>query len=394
MNPSADFYIFRDSRRQARAADAVARLQGELRELLSHPPLDELLSLLLLGGEMECVLADAEAPAGDIAAKLTDLFADAAITCDSSHHLGDGRALANKALPLLQNANFSGAVSISAPEGFAYYALHPLDYADLIARLQLSTPRAFVVGIRSIGTTLSAVVCAKLRQLGTEAERLTVRPTGHPYERQCELAAPQRTAVAHAIKAGAEFLVCDEGPGRSGSSLLSVAEALETEGVPRGRILILCAYEPDADALCAPDAARRWRRYRSAAVGITRRLPSGAAEYAGGGEWRRRIIAPGEPWPAVWPQMERLKYLSADCRKLFTFEGYGPYGAPVRSKNEALSASGFGAQYIGHQTGFGSAFAPAWASGSAERSHARSAGAHGRILRLARTGVSHTHEQS
>jgi hypothetical protein len=56
----------------------------------------------------------------------------------------------------------------------------------------------------------------------------------------------------------------------------------------------------------------------------------------------------------VWPQMERLKYLSLGRQSLLTFEGYGPYGRPVSSRNEALAETGFTADYLGHRVGFGS----------------------------------------
>jgi hypothetical protein len=38
---------------------------------------------------------------------------------------------------------------------------------------------------------------------------------------------------------------------------------------------------------------------------------------------------------------------------MVTFEGQGPYGAATRARNEALSDSGFGARYLGHEAGFG-----------------------------------------
>jgi hypothetical protein len=163
----------------------------------------------------------------------------------------------------------------------------------------------------------------------------------------------QKQAIARAIENGTQFIVCDEGPGRSGSSLLSVAEALQALDVPKDRILMLCSHEPDVNALCAPDAGQRWLRYRFAATGMTRRLPAAAKEYIGGGDWRRALIAASDGWPAVWPQMERLKYLSGDRQQMLTFEGHGHYGAQVRARNEALSHSGFGTPYFGHQDGFG-----------------------------------------
>ncbi|HET9165208.1 MAG TPA: hypothetical protein VFP11_04370, partial [Candidatus Angelobacter sp.] len=51
----------------------------------------------------------------------------------------------------------------------------------------------------------------------------------------------------------------DEGPGLSGSSFLAVAEALERSGAPTEKIILISAHEPNVNALCAENAARRKR---------------------------------------------------------------------------------------------------------------------------------------
>ena len=381
MPSSSEFHIFRDSRRRTCASE----LAGAVRESLSAlgaTSLDSLLMPLLQSGELECALSDAAAAteACSRASRLTDLFADAAIAADADDPI-DVRQILTTASSLLGKIQFSGDLSVSVPEGFAYYALHPLDYADLVERSQGEGGPAIVIGIRSIGTTLSAVVAAKLRWTKNRnvrearragcpgsrdfrgpavsspgdqsVRRFTVRPTGHPYDRQCVFDPAQRAHIAEGLALGAMFLVCDEGPGRSGSSLLSVAEALEQEGVARSRIVILCAYEPDVAALCARDAAERWSRYRVLAAGVTQRLPSDATEYLGGGEWRKKSFTSREKCPALWPQMERLRYGSPDGRRLLSFEGHGPYGAAVRHRQQALSDAGFGLPYLGQDAGFG-----------------------------------------
>ena len=283
---------------------------------------------------------------------LTDVLADAAIACDSAHPLED-KKVETSTLPLLNSIQYSGNISISTPEGFAYYALHPLDYADLVSKTELNEQRAFVVGVRSIGTTLSAIVTAKLRSQDIAAERITVRPAGHPYDRSCDFDFVQRERIAAALAAEAVFLICDEGPGRSGSSLLSVAEALERAGVPTSRIRILCSHSPDGRQLCGRDAERRWNRYRSAATGMTTRLPSDAGDFLGGGEWRRHLIATGQQWPGFWPQMERLSYLSGDGKSFLIFEGHGSYGAAARERSRALTAAEYIPEYVGQEQGFG-----------------------------------------
>jgi hypothetical protein len=99
---------------------------------------------------------------------------------------------------------------VTLPEGFAFYALYPEPYCAA-ARLWLADHaaaadrRAVVVGIRSIGTSLAALVAATLRAAGWQAHALTIRPTGHPFAREAHLdLAP--------IGAAAWGLVVDEGP--------------------------------------------------------------------------------------------------------------------------------------------------------------------------------------
>ncbi len=353
MSSNPEFYIFRNSRRRISAPGLLARLRKKSIELPALVSPEELWFLLLQAGELECGLCDVPEAVVDWqpAARLTDIVAQAAVAFDGS--CCDQQRLASAALPIVDQIRYSGEVSVGVPEGFAYYALHPLDYADLVDRVKLSAPSALVVGVRSIGTTLSAVVAAKLRLSGIATTRLTVRPTGHPYDRQSQFDSTQRNEIATALAANTEFLICDEGPGRSGSSLISVAEALEREGVPPSRIAILCSHDPNVDALCAPDAARRWRRYRVIAAGMTRRLPAEATEYLSSSEWRRRLTPDGAPWPAAWRQMDRLRYGSSNGRTLLTFEGHGSYGAAVRARNAALARAGFGLSYLGQEAGFG-----------------------------------------
>src|SRR5262249_53768671 len=129
----------------------------------------------------------------------------------------------------LAQAPIPDVLSVSPPEGFAYYALHPQAFADVLDKvLDLSSPAPLtVVGIRSIGATLSAVTTAAARARGLPAQRITVRPTGHPYNRRTQFSGEQLRFVQKSATGNALFLVVDEGPGMSGSSFLSVAEALE-----------------------------------------------------------------------------------------------------------------------------------------------------------------------
>jgi len=339
--------VYREGKEQVSSALLLRELSSAVAKLSANPQ-EAYLGALLRAGELECALSDAARDDAIFGAAVIDLIADLACGVEYS-----GPAIQN-AQALLVKISASGKLTVSRPEGFAYYALHPLDFADLISASRIVALAAFVVGIRSIGTTLSAVVAARLRGMHIPVQRTTVRPFGHPYDRRTEFRPEQRIAISKALGNGSVFLICDEGPGRSGSSFLSVADALEREGLSRERIVLLCSHEPDPEALCAPDAAARWRRYRCAANGMPKRLPPEAGECLGGGEWRRVLIPTGVPWSATWPQLERLKYLSRDSSAVFKFEGYGPYGETVRRREESLSESRFGLKYLGQTSGFGS----------------------------------------
>ena len=235
-------------------------------------------------------------------------------------------------------------MSVSAPEGFAYYALHPLAYAQVVQKLPTLPAQVVVVGIRSIGTTLSAVVGAGAALRGAQVKRITVRPSGHPYNRRTDFSPEQLACIERAESKDAAFFVVDEGPGLSGSSLLSVAEALEAAGVSREKITLLCGHEPKVEALCADDAIERWPRYRCVAAAGEARRPAAAGSFLGAGQWRSRVFDRESNWPGIWTSLERLKYLSSEDAgnpRLYKFAGLGHYGEKVLAREQRVAEAGF-----------------------------------------------------
>ncbi len=348
---TANLIVYRDGRERVSAVVLLRQLGAALANLRSESTDEAWLSALLRAGELECALCDAGSQNARLAAAISDELAR--VVCRANRVSSSGSASHETAQQLLASISDEGELIVSRPEGFAYYALHPLDFADLIHAAGFKTSHVHVVGIRSIGTTLSAIVAAKLNASGTSASRTTVRPAGHPYDRRTTFTGLQRNVIRQALARDVLFLVCDEGPGRSGSSLLSVAEALEQQGASCDQVILLCSHQPQVEELCAPRGAERWRRYGSIAPGMTKRLPAEAGRYLGGGEWREFFIGHEDAWPAAWPHVERLKFLSRDQQKLLKFEGYGPYGEQVRQREQLLAASGFGAAHLGHESGFG-----------------------------------------
>ena len=148
------------------------------------------------------------------------------------------------------------------------------------------------------------------------------------------------------------FLVVDEGPGRSGSSFLSVGEALIDAGVPAAQLTLIGSHEPDLNLLCADDAARRWKAFHflAAASRISSRFSDHI--FVGAGEWRRKLLLGDAMWPACWPQMERVKFLSPDGTRLYKFEGLGPIGEAVQQRSRLVDEAGFGCSVTDAGDGF------------------------------------------
>ncbi|HZP17176.1 MAG TPA: hypothetical protein VFB00_04370 [Terriglobales bacterium] len=300
-------------------------------ERIPHDP-TALLDCLIEAGELETALADADSPATDEAAELTDALA--AAFCSGRMTAGLSRLAAGI-------AGVPETLRVAPPEGFTYYALHPLDFATLASRIPPDPAACAVIGIRSIGTTLGAVTAAALRLEGRKVSRITARPTGHPYSRETRFSEAQLRWIREQRELPAQFLVADEGPGRSGSTFLSVAEALLRAGVPRDCITLLGSREADPESLCAQDAASRWRSFRFLPTKPSVNTRFEGCTYIGGGRWRDVLLTDPADAPESWTQMERLKFLSPDRKTFFKFEGMGPRGAEVRERAFALADAGF-----------------------------------------------------
>lgn len=147
------------------------------------------------------------------------------------------------------------------PEGFAYYGVFPEQYCQAAQAWSMehrsdNPPHVLVVGVRSIGTTLAAVVAATLEAMGFPVRSFTVRPVGPPFARELTLAPAAVAGDAHA-------LVVDEGPGLSGSSMASVAQALWRAGMQPEQVSFL----PSHGGEPGPEASARvrevWQRTRT-----------------------------------------------------------------------------------------------------------------------------------
>jgi hypothetical protein len=331
----------------------------------------ELAALLVETGELAQGLADeAFAARGEDG---PDEGADAAMALAlavaralvASWRGGFGPAPLDLAAPLaaLARAPLPASVEVRSPEGYVHDALYPELYADAAAALGPGPAR--VVGVRSIGTGLAAVVAAAL---GAGPPR-TVRPVGDPHRRRLALGA----ALTGWLSGGARerLAVVDEGPGLSGSSFEAVCGAAEAAGVPRDRIHLF----PSHAGPPGPAASGAWRArwaalprhvvaFEDGALGPGRGLArwvedaagrlAGAPEDLAGGRWRALAFEDGRRWPAAFRREERRKYLlvAAGARWIAEFVGIGPAGERRHARARALASAGFAPAPAGLRHGF------------------------------------------
>lgn len=364
--------MFRDGRRAVTGSGLRTSLTSALRgwRTASETTFEDCaLRALIAAGELECTLLDADdgTPRSDsrsvspennsskiIASEITDATAAAFLAGYKQSH---GQSL-ELALQKARQIAVAARYEVSVQEGFAYYALHPRKVALLVDQLAeewvdplAAKRRVAVLGIRSIGLTLSAVACAALRLRGVQCERISVRPTGHPYDRSLAMTPELQRWIER--WRDAEFLIVDEGPGISGSSFLAVAEALGECGIEGERIHLVGSRAVDPATLRAANAAGRWAKYRFHVMQSAPLAPAEAGESLSGGTWRRYFRCEEGPVAAVWPALESAKFLSRDQRSLFKFEGFGGYGEAIGTKAKLLADRGFSPRYLGNSRGFG-----------------------------------------
>lgn len=343
-----NLFVFRKSREPLATRHLIQSLQEEIRRLVERAGSPSPIDALVRAGEIETGLEDAGSPAASSVAAVADQLAGLACAGDSWHS-----ASLFALLPLLNQLDVPATIICSHPEGFSYYGLNPLDFADLASRIAPELPaRVAVIGIRSVGSTLGAIVAAQLRLRGIHADRITVRPGGEPYRRQTTFTSAQQAWVGLRLDERCDFVVVDEGPGFSGSTFLSVACALEEIGVPHTRI-VLMGSRPFPGHVAGAKQARQWKRLRSCLIDYAAHAPAGADRSLGDGAWRELLYPSRWHWPACWLEQERIKHASSDGKTFFKFEGFGRFGELAREQAEQLGQAGFCPRWLGFEQGYG-----------------------------------------
>jgi hypothetical protein len=337
--------IYGDSSCEITIAALVRALLSRVGE---QSGLASLRAMLIACGQLEQLVADADQASEALrrgANLATDHAAAAFYATWSADHPSAPRPKWSIELELQQLGSTltqllglvgSASGTLKLPEGFAFYAVYPEQYCAAAAAYvnQRGSARGInhVMGLRSIGTTLSAAVAVVLRAAEVAYERYTVRPFGHPFERRIEL--------SKAFTKDDRALVVDEGPGLSGSSFFAASRALEERGVAATKQVYFCAHSEPPGEMASPQIRDFWHRARRyvASIHASPVTSQGSLsetlcaelkrEFQGEvlglddlsrGQWRRAAFGEPQAWPAAWIAFERPKLLArlADGRRVF-----------------------------------------------------------------------------
>lgn len=356
-------------RKQEREADTVA-CYSHIREMVRQwmrSGFDEhgkAVELLTQWGEFECGVADALHPRFDSCSPVSEAFRKAGLLVGHVFfNSWENRPERNGHwLNGLWNALRSLGASIRClppklrvriPEGYACYGLYPETFIESAKRFSRdAAPRKVVaIGLRSIGVSLSLVVSAALEEFGCpDVVSYTLRPVGHPFDRRPRIS-PRLESTLLSFAADSYFLVIDEGPGLSGSSLCGTAQKLSELGIRDDRIVLFPGWEPEGRRFVSESARERWQKHRKYSSSfedvwlgsgrLRSSLSAGELIDVSAGKWRS-IFFDGNTGPAVHPWHERRKYLFSNTPEL---PGHSP--PPFRLPHLNWAAPAKMARFVG-----------------------------------------------
>lgn len=371
--------VYGDRSRRVNTRVALDDTATALRRVASMSPgierHGELVAIFIEAGKVVQGIADAEfaargydarSPAQDAAMAVLVQLARAIRRSWNSGFAETG-ALPSGLITGLDARHLPEHLLLKQPEGYAFYALYPESYLAAASALAGVSP-VRVIGIRSIGTGLAALVAA-----ATGASNVvTVRPTGEPFRRRIELSHSMTAELVSGPTA--RFAIADEGPGLSGSSFGAVADFLEDRGVPPHNIYFFPSHAGNIGSEGGDRHRQRWRQATRHVVGFddlvllaanpTHRLESWVSDLTGvpeaplddisGGAWRARCFADQTEWPPAHVRQERRKFLlrAGGATWLLKFAGLGREGARKLALARRLHVAGFTPEPAGWRHGF------------------------------------------
>ncbi|HYF39290.1 MAG TPA: hypothetical protein VD930_06375 [Gemmatimonadales bacterium] len=355
--------VYRDQRTTADPRHLLRQLSLAANHAgVSAPNHDDALELVIETGVLEAAVSDALFPEHDGIHPMAQSLRQASVQAghvfwhtwngrsQEARRWGERLASSLRDVPEFQ---LPPSVEVSVPEGYAYYAVYPETYLEAARRFYNQTGPSDVLclGLRSIGTSLSAVVAAALEELGCRVRTFTLRPRGHPFSRRPSVSSELAARIRE--RSDSYALLIDEGPGISGSSLAGTAAMLQAWGHKDDHIVLFPSWETDGAGLASEEARRQWPlhpqltcsfeevwvssgRLSEAFPGDLRDLSAGA--------WREEVYRDTTAYPAVHPQHERRKYLlmsAAQETKLLSFAGLGHRALQKKERLERVAEAGF-----------------------------------------------------
>lgn len=262
-----------------------------------------------------------------------------------------------KSLSILKQMQLPEQITLNVPEGFVFYGLYPEVYLEATSEFikEMKPEKTLVIGLRSIGTVLSALIGAHLQSVGCVVKTLTVRPRGHPFNRFLVLDEKIKNMIRQST--GYYVIIADEGPGLSGSSIGGTLSAVKSLNVPSNRTVIFPSWLPSGERFISENARVLWNDYKKYTGSfenqwilngkLERNLQKRLVYEISAGMWRSRFITEPSDFPPVHPHHERRKFMLVDNseekknRWIAKFVGLGKYGASNVERAQKLAEMGF-----------------------------------------------------
>jgi hypothetical protein len=346
-------------------AEELAALEAEPAGLARHA---RLVDVFITAGELAQGLADRAHPTidgrdaqGDAAMRVLVALAAAIDASWSGGFAARAEDTARETLAALARLDgWPDEIHARHAEGYAFYALYPEAYLAA-ARRAPAAPHQ-VIGIRSIGTGLAALIAA------VTGARLpsSVRPHGDPFARRITVV----PALLAEWAAAPGIAIADEGPGLSGSSFGAVLDVLEARGVALDRITCFPSHAGSLGPAASAVHRARWARVARHVVDVDALLLDTGTlarwitalvgplaeplEDLSAGAWRTACFAAEASWPAAIRAQERrkLRVHTPTGRWLARFVGLGGDGARALARARRLAAAGFVPEVAGLCHGF------------------------------------------
>jgi len=324
--------VYRDVVQEVSTRERFSRIRDRI-------AVGDAVGALIIAGEIEQGVIDAIDTWQD---DWTDVHANLRMLVQTAAAVARGHATARDLFGVADAAlatHLPATISCRAPEGYCHYALDPLGYARAAATYAADGRRcALAIGVRSIGTSLAAVVADVLK-----APSITVRARGESGARRVIASRQLRRHAVDQLSGGGDVAIVDEGPGATGETFEVVAHWCRELGVADDRIVLFASHA--GNSRLAPHRRQQWLesaiRYTPPADDRGR----AAAEAAGfdcavsisAGQWRQHV-ASGHRLPAVC-NFERTKYLARRNGQWWQirYAGAGEWGDSIIARTCSLA---------------------------------------------------------